>query len=113
MKDILFMTFLGLIAGMISIFWTRIIRTNMIFRSVGKWLERKNNSYLVNYNRDSLWVKLLRCTYCITPWIVGVLELIYIIVFAPNWIFAGIGMFGGLGAGNLICEIVHSFRYES
>lgn len=106
------MTFLGIIAGMFACFFTRIIKKNMIFKKFGKYLERiNNNSWLMN-KEESLWVKFIRCGFCLSPWLVFMLEIFYIIEFSPRWIYAFIGILGGLGAGNFVCELVHSIRNE-
>ena len=84
----------------------------MIFTRFGKHLERiENNSWIMD-SRSSPWVKFIRCFFCLCPWLVLVLELFYILEFSPGWLFAVIGVLGGLGSGNLVCEIVHCLRNE-
>jgi hypothetical protein len=112
MTAIIYMTFLGIIAGLFSGFWTRIIRTNMIFRGFGKWLDIQNNRHLIEHTSDSLFVKFIRCLFCITPWLVLLLELFYIIEYNTWWLYAFIGLLGGLGAGNLVCELIYALRNE-
>lgn len=113
MTDILNMVVLGLIAGMISLFWTRIIKSNMIFRRFGKWLSIRNNRHLIDHSTDSLLIKFIRCCFCLTPWLVFLLSLFYIIEYTPYWIYAIIGVLGALGSGNLVCEIVYCLRNEA
>jgi hypothetical protein len=112
MSHILNMFVLGLIAGMISIFWTRLIRRNMIFSFIHVFLTRIDNKHIVDtgYGNDAPLSTFLRCIFCLTPWIVFLLELFYILEFHPWWLYATIGTFAGLGAGNIICELVHSIR---
>ena len=112
MEHIINMMFLGIIAGMISVFWTRIIKSDMIFRKFGHWIEIQNNRHLIEHATDSLLIKFIKCMFCITPWVVFLLSLFYIIIFSPCWIFAIIGVLGALGSGNLVCELVYAIRNE-
>ena len=112
MEDIRFMILLGIAGGMIAGIWTRVIKTNMIFRKFGKWLTIVNNRHLIEYTSDSLWVTFIRCIFCLCVWIVLLLELWYILYFTPPWMIAVIGVIAGLGAGNFICEIIHTLRNE-
>ena len=112
MKHIIFMTLLGVIAGMTAGFWTRIIHKNMILRKVGKRLETLNNRYIIEHTYDSMWIKFIRCMFCITPYLVVLFEVFYVCVYQPWWMFAVIGTFGGLGAGNLVCETINAMRNE-
>jgi hypothetical protein len=112
MIEIKEMVLLGVIAGFVAIFWTRIIRKNMIFTRLGKYLERvSNNSWIMN-QRESPWAKFIRCAFCLTPWLVFAFEMFYVITYHPPFICALIGVIGGLGAGNFVCEIVNAFRNE-
>ena len=106
MKHILYLALLGMIAGSISGFWTRTIKPGMIFRKIGKRLKRNKKS------KSHSWVKFLSCIFCITPWVFFLLALFYVIEFHPPFIYAIIGILGGVGAGNLIAEIIHSLRGE-
>jgi len=112
MNHIVNMMYLGILAGLFSCFWTRIIRKNMVFRKFGKYLEVVNNRHLIDHVSDSMLVKFIRCCFCVSPWVVFLLSLFYIIVFTPWWLFAVIGVIGGLGAGNFVCEVVNAFRQE-
>jgi len=112
MKDLQFMILLGIAGGFISGLWTRVIKTNMIFRKFGKWLTIVNNRHLIEYTSDSLWVKFIRCIFCISVWVVLLLELWYVLYYTPYWMIAVIGVFGGLGAGNFVCEVTHTLRNE-
>jgi len=112
MKDIIYMTFLGIVAGMIAILWTRLIRKNMLFRRLGKWLEIQNNRYLIDHTCDSMLVKLVRCSFCLSVWLVFMLEVFYIFTYSPWWLFAIIGIAAGLGAGNFTCEVINALRNE-
>jgi hypothetical protein len=113
MNTIMQMTFLGIIAGMVACFWTRIIQCDMIFRKFGRWLEVKNNRHLIDHTTDSLLIKFVRCSFCISVWLVFLLELFYIIIYTPWWLNCVIGILGGLGAGNLVCELIYALRNES
>lgn len=112
MTHIIAMVFLGVLGGFIACLWTRIIKKNMIFRRLGRWLEIQNNKHLIEYTTDSVWVFLLRCSFCMSVWIVFLLELWYIFEYSPFWIYGVIGIFGGIGAGNFVCEIVYALRGE-
>jgi hypothetical protein len=112
MNDILNLMYLGILAGMISVFWTRIIKKNMIFRKFGKRLEKYNNDHIIMFRYDSVLAMFLRCAFCLQVWIVFLLSFFYIITYEPYWIFAIIGVFGALGSGNLVCEVVHALRNE-
>lgn len=107
------MMFCGVLAGMVSAFWTRIIKPDMIFRKFGKWLTIQNNKHLIDHATDSVLIKFVRCLFCITPWLVLLLELFYILDYQPYWVYAVIGTLGGLGSGNLVCELVCALRNEA
>ena len=113
MNNIILMTFLGIIGGMLACLWTRITRKNMLLRKLGRWLEVRNNRHVMEHNCDSIWMMLLRCSFCISVWLVLVLELWYVITFAPHWTSVIIGGIGGIGAGNTVCEMVRAFRNEA
>ena len=108
------MTFLGIISGTTAGIWTRIIKADMIFYFVGKWLNDKNCKYTAITGRGypHPLSKFLGCIFCITPWLCFVFDLWYIIAYVPHFIPAIIGILSGLGAGNLIAEIIHSLRGE-
>jgi len=112
MEQIIQMTFLGIVAGAFSGFWTRIIKKNMIFRKFGKRLEKYNNRHVLVFGRASLLVKFIRCMFCFSVWLALALELFYILEYNPWWLYCVIGTLGGLGAGNLVCEVVHALRNE-
>lgn len=110
MTDILQMTFFGVIAGLIAGFFTRIIKPGMIFYNIGKRLNKIDNHHRIETARASLWVKFFRCMFCTAPWICLLLNIFYIIIFAPHWYFAIIGILGGNGVGNFVSEIIYSLR---
>lgn len=112
MKDLQAMAILGIIAAMVAIFWTRIIKKNMIFRKIGKALERYNNNHIIMFKEDSLMVKFLRCCFCIQVWVSLLLCFWYIVEYRPPFILAFIGIFAALGAGNTLCEIIVALRNE-
>jgi len=112
MKEILHMTLLGMIAGMLSGFLTRIIKRNMIFRDFGELLIKVDSHSWIMSGRGSVWVKFIRCVFCLQVWICFGLVLFYIIEFNPWWLYAVIGVMGGLGAGNFIAEIINALRNE-
>lgn len=114
MIDVLFMTFLGLIAGMVSVFWTRVTYRNMLLSFVFHWLNNIDRKYVIKTGNGNghPFVKFLNCVFCLTPWLVFILETIFIILYTPYWVLAIIGIFGGLGAGNLVCEVVYALRKE-
>jgi hypothetical protein len=70
-----------------------------------------HNSWIMNSHSSPL-VKFIYCDFCVCPWIILALELFYIIEYHPWWLFAGIGVFAGLGSGNLIVELVHGLRND-
>ena len=113
MEDIRFMILLGIAGGMIAGIWTRIIKKNMLFGKIGKKLERYNNNHLVMFNQESMTVKFLRCLFCLSVWLVLILELWYIVEYTPPFVHCLIGVIAGLGAGNFACEIIHALRNES
>lgn len=112
MEQIIQMTFLGIVAGAFSCFWTRIIKKNMIFRKFGKKLETLNNRHIMQHNCDSMCIKFIQCVFCLCPWVVFLLSLFYIIIYTPWWLFAFIGVLGAWGSGNLVCEVTHALRNE-
>lgn len=112
MRDILQMTLLGALAGMFAGFWTRIIKTDMIFRKFGRKLRKMNENHLMMFNEPSTVVKFIKCTYCLPVWICFVLSLWYIIEYGPCWTHCIIGVLGGLGAGNLVAELISFLRNE-
>jgi hypothetical protein len=113
MNHILNMFVLGIISGSIAIFWTRLIRKNMIFRRFGKYLEILNNRHLIEHASDSMIVKFIQCCFCLSVWLVLLVELFYILEFSPWWLYCVIGTLGGLGAGNLVSELVCAIRNEA
>jgi len=112
MTDIVLMAVLGLIAGTISGFWTRIIKRKMIFESFGKWLQKKDESRLILYSTHNPWVYLMRCIFCFSVWCCFILDAFYIIDERPFWVYAIIGVFASLGVGNFIAEIICSTRSD-
>ena len=114
MKDILNMMVLGVIAGGISIFWTRVASRGMILSFVFRWMEKLDRKHILKTGRGyshPLNV-FFSCMFCITPWLVFILMTFYIISYTPYWMSAIIGVFGALGAGNFVCELVHALRNE-
>jgi len=101
---------LGIIAGMFSCFWTRIIKKKMIFACIGEWLRKKDHTHVVLTTKHLTIIKFLLCSYCIPFWIMAILAVFYILVFTPWWPFCVIGITGGLGSGNLVAEIVVALR---
>lgn len=112
MNDILNMMVLGLVAGLLSVLWTRVIKRGMIFYPMERWLIKKNNNHVMRTNKDSPWVSFAICLFCITPWLCLVMEVFYIVDQVPYWPYAIIGVLGGLGSGNFIAEVVNSLRNE-
>ena len=110
MQHIVNLVLLGLFAGFVSGFWTRIIKKNMIFAKIGKRLERYNNDHLIMFNEPSKTVYLLRCIYCMTPYIAVVFDVAYIIFYTPYWLFCVIGILASIGAGNFVAEITCALR---
>jgi hypothetical protein len=111
MTDIIAMLLLGAIAGMISGFWTRIIKKNMLFRKLGKQLELINNRHLIAYTCDSMVVKFIMCIFCLVPWLVFLFCTWYIVEYTPHWTACIIGVLGALGGGNFVAEIIHGIRH--
>jgi len=114
MQHIIYMTILGIIAGAIAGFWTRIIRRNMIFSFVYEWLEKYDQAHIIKTGTGygTPLSKFIRCIFCIPPWLVFALEAFYICTFHPWWLYSVIGVLGGLGAGNMVAEIIHCLRNE-
>jgi hypothetical protein len=112
MGDIISMVALGAIAGMISGFFTRIIKKGMIFACIGNWLRNMDNISIIKTTKHSLFVQLVRCIFCLGVWIALALDVFYIIEYSPYWVSAIIGVFSSLGAGNLIAEITCSLRND-
>ena len=110
MKDITNLVLLGLFAGMLSGFLTRITKKEMIFEKFGKWMDRYNNKHLLIFVKPSKMVYALRCMFCMTPYIVLVFDAAYIAYYAPHWLFCFIGVVASLGAGNFIGEIISTLR---
>ena len=109
---ILSMVILGVIGGAITCLWTRLIRKNMIFGKLGKFMERANNRHIAMFKEDSVLIKFFRCGFCLSVWLILALEVFYVIHYSPAWYFALIGTFGGLGAGNFVVETVYTMRNE-
>jgi hypothetical protein len=112
MIHIISMVFLGIIGGFVACLWTRITKKNMIFHRLGRWMEIQNNKHLIDYTTDSVWIFLLRCSFCFSVWITLALMFFYAIKYDPPFMIGVIGTFGALGAGNFICEIVNALRNE-
>lgn len=106
------MTILGILAGMLSGFWTRIIKLDMLFSFVGKWLNEKTHDHIVLTGRGepAPISRFLRCVFCLTPWVCFLFDAFYIIEYTPFWIYALIGILGSLGAGNFVAETIFSIR---
>jgi len=101
---------LGLFAGMISGFLTRITKPDMIFERFGNWMTRYNNKHILMFKERSNMVYALRCVFCMTPYIVVVFNVAYIIYFTPYWLFCLIGVPASIGAGNFVSEITCALR---
>lgn len=110
MNHVFNMSFIGVIAGMIVIFWNRIIQPGMIFAFIGRWIKQKSNKHYLNYGKDSSICKLLQCIFCLSPWVTFLLCSIYIIDNKPSLIYCIIGLIGAVGASNLISEIAYRLR---
>ena len=112
MNHIVNMTFLGVIAAMIAIFWTRIIRKGMILERIGNRIANLNNESMIMTQRPSKLAKFLVCMFCIAPWLCLVLDIFYVIYYLPGFFFVVIGILGGVGAGCFTCELAHTLRDE-
>jgi len=114
MIAIISMTFLGVIAGMFTGFYTRIIKYDMILSFIGDRIEKINKSRVLKTGRGDLSPKalFLKCIFCLTPWVVFLLELFYILEYEPYWINAVIGVIGGIGSGNLVAELIYAIRND-
>lgn len=110
MQHITNMVLLGLFAGMFSGFLTRITKKDMIFEKFGKQLQRYNNDHIIMFKEPSRMVYLLRCVFCMTPYIVVLFDIAYICFYTPALIFCLIGAVASLGAGNFVCEIICALR---
>lgn len=112
MTTILNLLILGIIAGAVASFWTRILRPNMIFRRLGKYLDKLNNRHVMENAYDSMVLKFVRCAFCLSPWLVFLFSTWYVLTYHPNVSDTLIGVAGALGAGNFIVELVNVFRSE-
>lgn len=112
MSDIISFAILGMLAGAIAGFWTRIIRESMIFSFIGEWIAKINKRHILATGRgENHWLCfLLCCIFCITPWIAFVLDLYYIITYTPAWYLCVIGVVASLGTGNFIAEVIYGLR---
>ena len=110
MGHIINLAVLGLLAGALSGFLTRITMEGMIFQKFGKWMDRYNNSHLIIFVRDSPMISFMRCVFCMTPYIVVLFDVIYIAEYTPKWTFCIVGVLAGIGVGNLMAEIIHHLR---
>lgn len=115
MNHILNMTVLGIVSGMISIFWTRVTYRRMIFSFVYEWMLKLDHKQMLKTGKGGghPLSNFLNCIFCLTPYISLLLSIFYIIEFNPWWLFTLIGIAGGLGSGNFVCEIVYVFRNEA
>ena len=113
MTDIIYLTFMGIIAGLLACFWTRIIKDDMILGFIGEWLDdRMWVAVEERPNRVPFFYKLLTCSFCIQVWLYAFMAGFYISNFTPHWHFALVGILGGLGMGNFVVEIVIALRNE-
>ena len=110
MKHILYLALLGILAGSVSGFRTRIIKPGMIFEKIGKRLDQINYRNWIRKTKFSACAIFLNCVFCLQVWIFFLFALFYVIEYQPPFIYAVIGIFGGVGAGNLIAEIIYSLR---
>lgn len=112
MIHIICLAVMGVIAGTIAGLWTRIIKLDMIFDFVWKWLNEKNHDHVVLTGRgDQAPIsKFLKCVFCLTPWLAFILDACYIILYHPAWYLCIIGVFASLGAGNFVAEVIYALR---
>ena len=123
MTHILFLAIMGMIAGTIAGFWTRIIRPEMIFWFVGRWIfeNTRTDDQKIAYalaGKKLTWQSallekiafLIQCIFCICPWFCFALDACYITIYTPAWYLCIIGVFASLGAGNLVAEIIYALR---
>ena len=113
MGHILNLALLGVFAGALSGFLTRIAKKDMIFGRLGKRMERYNNDHLIMFKEPSKTVFLLTCVFCMTPYIVVFFDVVYIIYYAPAFSLCFVGVLSGLGMGNLVAEIIYKLRGNS
>lgn len=123
MIHIICLAVMGVIAGTIAGFWTRIIRPEMILWKVGRWGTNNARTYdqkIIDVVlekkltwRSALLEKftfLIQCIFCIVPWLCFALDACYIIIYTPAWYLCIIGVFASLGAGNIVAEIIYALR---
>ena len=112
MKDIIYLALLGIFAGGIAAFWTRIIRKGMILFCVGEWLwERDYKKLLTSGDTSrSAIAKFLNCIFCLSPWIYLPLFIWYVIEYSPGFFPVLIGLLAGLGLATFISETVYYMR---
>ncbi len=112
MIDVINLMLLGLFAGTISLFWTRILKRKMILNKLGRILSRINDWHIINKEKPHPCIKFLFCSYCLSPWICGLFDLWYVLTYNVGVIPLIIGILAGLGAGNLAVEFVAPLRNE-
>jgi hypothetical protein len=112
MNHIVAFVVMGMIAACIAGFWTRIIKLDMIFEFVWRWLNDKNHNYTILSGRGepAPISRFLKCIFCLCPWVAFILDACYIILYHPAWYFCIIGVFASLGAGNFISETIYALR---
>jgi len=112
MSDIVNLFILGCFAGMISVFWTRIIGPHMIFAKVGKLINKVSNRSLLMFKRERWWVQVLTCVFCLPPYLCVIFSAFYIIEYSPHWTYAFIGVLASLGGANYLVELIYALRNE-
>ena len=114
MNHIINMAILGIFAGMITGFWTRIIKSNMIFGKFGRIILKASFYYKpgTDIPATKWWGKLLTCIFCLPPWICLVFCLFYILEYQPWCLYAVIGVFCAFGTANTTVEIIKALRNE-
>lgn len=98
MNHILNLGLLGILAGSIAGFWTRITMPDMIFEKLG--------------NKLILWryLKPLSCIFCLSPWICFAFCAFYILEYNPWWVYCLIGVPGCFGMSNFTVEVIKALR---
>lgn len=112
MNHILALAFMGLLAGALAGFWTRIIGHGMILFFINKKIAERNRQRVMETGmvRDGLLYRFINCIFCVTPYLVLLFDGFYVVVYTPAWYLCVIGVFASLGAGNLIAEIIYALR---
>lgn len=112
MNHITSFAIMGLLAGAIAGFGTRIIRPGMIFSFVSDWFKKEQSKSIMKTGKFIIppVERFLSCVFCLTPWIAFFLDACYIVIYSPVWYLCIIGVLASVGTGNFIAETIYGLR---